>query len=107
MYNRPCIVVQSDVFNMTGLGTVLVCYLTSNTGRALSPGNVLLGKGEANLPKPSVVNVTQVATLERSDFQGKIGQVSKARIREVYEGLRLVLEPKVLPPNYGLAGFSK
>ncbi len=90
---HPHVVVQSDVYNRSRLRTVIVCALTSNLRRAAVPGNVLLAAGEANLPRPSVVNVTQVFTVDRSELVEPIGRLSRGRVREIVEGIRLVLAP--------------
>lgn len=60
---------------------MVVCTLTSSLKRASSPGNVALKKGEANLPKKSVVNISQVFTVNKSDLKEKIGMLSKAPTR--------------------------
>ena len=73
---------------------MVVCALTSNLKRANAPGNVLLSKGEANLSRVSVVNISQVITVDRSDLTKKIGSLSPSRTREVIDGFRLLLEPK-------------
>jgi mRNA interferase MazF len=65
-YRHPYVVIQNDVFNCSRISTVVVCTLTSNLKRAESPGNVLLEKGEANLTKQSVVNITQIFTIDKS-----------------------------------------
>lgn len=57
--HHPAVVVQNNLFNRSRLNTVVVCLLTSNLKWARGPGNVELSKGEANLPKASVVNITQ------------------------------------------------
>lgn len=92
-YRHPHVVVQSDVYNRSRLRTVVVCALTSNLRRAELPGNVLLAAGEANLPRPSVVNVTQVFTVDRSELGEPIGRLSRRRVREIVEGIGLVLAP--------------
>jgi mRNA interferase MazF len=92
-FRRPVVVVQSDAFNQSQLRTVVVCALTSNLGLANSPGNVLLAKGEANLPLRSVANVTQIAAIDRSKFLEKIGTLSKDRLEQVLAGLQLLLRP--------------
>jgi len=76
------------------MNTVVVCSLTSNLKRSKSPGNVVLKRGEANLPKKSVVNITQIFTVNKYDLSEKIGTLSKARIHEVLNGIRLLTEPK-------------
>ncbi len=92
-YRHPHVVVQSDVYNRSRLRTVIVCALTSNLRRAELPGNVLLDAGEANLPRPSVVNVTQVFTVDRTELGEPIGRLSRRRVREIVDGIRLVLAP--------------
>jgi len=93
---HPHIVVQNNLFNSSRINTVVVCALTSNLKRAKAPGNVLLEKGEANLPKKSVVNISQIYTVNKGDLVEKIGQVSERRMNEIIEGIRLLIEPREL-----------
>jgi mRNA interferase MazF len=86
-------VVQNNAFNRSRINTVVVCALTSNLKRASSPGNVLLEPGEANLPRQSVVNISQVFTVDKSQLGEKIGSLSQERLRQVLSGLYLLLEP--------------
>ena len=72
---------------------MVVCSLTSNLKRAKAPGNVLLDPGEANLSKPSVVNISQIFTVDRSQLDEKIGTLSTQRVRQILDGLYLLLEP--------------
>ena len=95
-FRHPHVVVQNDVFNSSRIHTVVVCALTSNLRRAEAPGNVLLQPGEANLPKQSVVNVSQIFTVDKRQLEDKIGSLSPARVGEILEGIRLVLEPRSL-----------
>jgi mRNA interferase MazF len=93
-YRHPHVVIQNDLFNRSRINTVVVCALTSNLRRAEAPGNVLLTPGEANLPKRSVVNVSQIFTVDKSDLVEKIGTLSPQRIREILDGVHLLLEPR-------------
>jgi mRNA interferase MazF len=93
-YRHPHVVVQNNVFNASKIGTVVVCALTSNLKRAEAPGNVLLKKGEANLKKDSVVNVTQLVTVDKTDLVEKIGTVTPARVRQIVAGIQLLIEPR-------------
>jgi len=95
-YKYPHIVVQNNLFNSSEINTVAVCSLTSNLKRGLSPGNVTLKKGEANLPKKSVVNITQIYTVNKTDLTDKIGQVNRERLTEVLSGVQLLIEPREL-----------
>lgn len=93
-YRHPHLVIQNDVFNRSRLNTVVVCALTSNLERAKSPGNLLLEKGEANLPKASVVNITQIFTVNKQDLVEKIGTLSLFRMAAVLEGIGLLIMPR-------------
>jgi len=87
-------VVQNNVFNRSQIQTVVVCALTSNLKRASAPGNVLLDKKEGNLPKQSVVNVSQIFTVDKSQLGEYIGTLSPKRMREILDGIKLILEPR-------------
>jgi len=93
-YRHPHIVVQNNLFNLSNINTVVVCSLTSNLKRGASPGNVILKKGEANLPKKSVVNITQIYTINKTDLVERIGTVTKDRILEIIQGIKLLTEPR-------------
>ncbi len=93
-YRHPHVVIQNNVFNRSRLNTVVVCALTSNPKRAKAPGNVLLEKDEANLPKQSVVNVSQLFTVDKSDLVERIGTLSRKRVRQILDGILLLIEPR-------------
>ena len=87
-YPHPHVVVQDDVFNHSRISTVVVCALTSNLHRASWPGNVLLAEGEGNLPRRSVVVVSQVSSVEKARLGERIGSLSDARVEQIVAGLR-------------------
>lgn len=87
---RPAVVVQDDRYNRSPISTTLVAALTTNLRLADAPGNVRLRKGEANLPRASVINVTQLRTIDRTHLDDHVGTLSPRRIRQVVEGLALV-----------------
>lgn len=93
-YKHPHVIVQNNLFNRSQIRTVVVCPLTSNLKRANAPCNVLLEKSEANLSKQSVVNVSQIFTVDRTQLDEYIGTLSPKRIREILEGINLVLQPR-------------
>jgi len=93
-YRYPHVVVQNNVFNRSRINTVVVCMLTSNLKRAQAPGNVLLEKGEANLPKQSVVNVSQMFAVDKEDLVERIGALSRTRVRQILDGVSLLLDPR-------------
>ncbi len=93
-YMHPHVVIQNNIFNSSKINTVVVCSLTSNLKRAKAPGNVTLDKGEANLPKKSVVNISQIYTVNKNDLTEKIGQISEKRMNEILEGISILTEPR-------------
>jgi len=93
-YKHPHVVIQSNPFNFSNINTVVLCALTTNLKRGSSPGNVMLKKNEAGLPKKSVVNITQIITVNKSDLKEKIGQLSRSRVEEILEGLDILFKPK-------------
>jgi mRNA interferase MazF len=92
-YRRPCIVIQNNVFNQSALRTVVVCILTSNLDRAKLPGNVLLEAGLGGLSKTSVVNITQIFTVDKNDLKEYIGTVSQHKTNQIVSGINVLLEP--------------
>jgi len=89
---RPCVVAQSDLFNMSRIATAVVCVITSNLIRGDAPGNVALRKGEANLPKASVINVSQIFTVDKSELTDRIGRLPANRIASLRDGLTLLFD---------------
>jgi len=87
-YAHPYVVVQDDAFNASRITTVVVCALTSNLNRAAEPGNVLLDVGEGNLPRRSVVVVSQIESVAKACLGERIGALSDARVEQVLAGLR-------------------
>jgi mRNA interferase MazF len=90
-FRRPVLVLQSDPFNQSRIATVVVAAITSNLALAEAPGNVRLGRNDSGLSKASVVNVSQIVTLDRSVLTQRIRAVPGTTLRNVDEGLRLVL----------------
>ena len=93
-YTRPFVVVQNNIFNKSLINTVIVCALTSNLKRASSPGNILLKPREANLSAQSVINISQLYTVDKKDLMEKIGTLSSARISQIMKSLDLILKPR-------------
>ncbi len=89
---HPCVVVQNDVFNRSAIATTVVCLITSNLNRAKAPGNVLLKKGEAGLSKPSVVNVSQILTLDKTELVEYAGKLTAVSVTSVRDGLQMLFE---------------
>ena len=90
-FRRPVLILQSDQFNRSRINTVVTAAITSNMKLAAAPGNVALSKRSANLGRQSVVNVSQIVTLDRSFLHERVGRLQGPLLREVEEGVRLVL----------------
>ncbi len=89
---RPVLLVQSNPYNASRLATVLAAVVTSNTALAAMPGNVFLPAAASGLPRDSVVNVTALVTLNKTDLADRVGLLPLNLMREVDRGLRLVLD---------------
>jgi mRNA interferase MazF len=87
-YAHPHVVVQDDVFNHSRITTVVVCALTTNLNKASEPGNVLLDPGEGDLPRQSVVVVSQISSVDKARLGARIGSLSDARVDQILAGLR-------------------
>ena len=92
--SRPYVVIQNNVFNDSRMKTVLLCTVTSTLRRGQDVGNVMLNADEADLPKPSVVVASQIVTLDKSQLGDYIGTLSKSRVKQILDGIRLVIEPR-------------
>ena len=88
---RPGLILQNNVLNDSKLNTAIVLAVTSTMKYGELPGNVVLRKGEANLKKQCVVNVTQIKSVDKRSVQEKIGTLSDKRMTEVYEGIKLIM----------------
>lgn len=89
---RPVLVVQHDSFNRSAINTVVVVPLTTQRRLAAMPGNATLKRGDANLPRSSVANVSQIAAIDRDKLGDKIGTVSELRLQAVLKGVLILLK---------------
>jgi len=91
-FRRPVLIVQSNSFNRSRINTIIAVALTSNIRLGDAPGNILLPSEHTDLPNDSVVNVSQVVTIDKSYLDERVGVLPKRFIRLLDEGLRLVLD---------------
>ena len=91
-WRRPVLVVSANAFNRSRIKTVTVATITSNLRLAAAPGNVALATGSAGLDRDSVVNVSHVVTLDKSDLTKRLGELDGLKLGQVDAGLRLVLD---------------
>ena len=90
-YRRPVLVVQSNEFNESAIRTSICATITSNVRLAAAPGNVRVTRRVSSLPRESVVNVSQLITLDKSLLTEKVGRLPAESLREVEAGIKLVL----------------
>ena len=90
-FRRPVLILQSNEFNRSQIRNIVVVAITSNIKLEAAPGNVSLTKKSAGLNRESVINVSQILTLDKSFLMEKTGRLSQKLMREVDEGVRLVL----------------
>jgi mRNA interferase MazF len=92
MGKRPGLVIQNDAINDSKINTVIMLAITSTLRYGDLPGNVILNKGEANIPKRCVINVSQIKSVDKISIREKIGTLSKEKLSDVEDGIRLVLD---------------
>ena len=90
-FRHPALVLQRDEVNTSKLATVVVCVLTSNKALAAAPGNTLLHKRYTGLPRDSIANASQIATLNKEDLETLAGTVPRHLLEKVNHGLRWFL----------------
>ena len=88
---RPVLIVQSDAFNASRIQTVIVAVITSNLELAAAPGNIMLRRRDTGLSKDSVVNVSQLITLDRTFLTERVSELPKRLAGKLDEGLRVVV----------------
>lgn len=91
-YRRPVVVIQSDPFNDSRISTVIVAIITSNLSLSDAPGNILLGRNVSMLPSDSVVNVSQVLTVDRFLLTELVEELPGGIMNAIDNGLRLVMD---------------
>jgi mRNA interferase MazF len=90
-YRRPVLIVQSNTFTRSAIKTVICAAMTSKLHLAVAPGNVRVSGRSSGLPKPSVVNVSQVGAIDRSFLKERVKTLDAETMRQVDDGLRLVM----------------
>ncbi|MGI8640693.1 MAG: type II toxin-antitoxin system PemK/MazF family toxin [Pyrinomonadaceae bacterium] len=95
-FHRPVVIVQSDFFNQTRINTLVVAIITTNLRLGNMPGNVILSQRASGLDKESVINISQLFTVDRVDLLEFVNALSAKKMEQVDEGLRLILSlPKI------------
>ena len=90
-FRRPVVVIQADEFNRSRIRTVIAAAITSNTALAQAPGNVALSRRSVGLDRESVVNVSQIVTLNKRVLTERVGRLSARKLKDVEDGVRVAL----------------
>ena len=91
-YKRPLLIVQANEFNKSRISTIIAVAITTNIRLAAAPGNILLSSKQSKLPKKSVVNISQIITIDKSFLTEKVHTLSSTIMATIEDGMRLVLK---------------
>jgi mRNA interferase MazF len=91
-YRRPVLIISSDRFNSSNIRTVVVAVFTSNLRLARAPGNLFFAKEETGLDQDSILNVSQLLTVDKTFLEQRVSQLQFNLMQNVVVGLKLVLE---------------
>ena len=91
-FRRPLLIVSANSFNESRINTVVAAVITSNLRLADAPGNVRVPAKGTGLSKPSVVNISQIVTVDKAFLTERVGRIAPRLLSEVDDGIRLVLE---------------
>jgi mRNA interferase MazF len=89
---RPVVVIQGDSFNRSSINTVVCAVITSNISLANAPGNILLEKADSGLEKSSVINFSQILTLDKAYFSQMVSMLSKPQIKKINKSLKVIFD---------------
>lgn len=90
-FRRPVVIVSSNEFNDSRINTVLAAVITSSLHLTGAPGNILLQRKTSKLAKDSVINVSQIITIDKSFLTEKVSKLNSQYLNALDEGLRVVL----------------
>lgn len=90
-FRRPILILQNDAFTRSKLNTIIIAPLTTNLSLAAAPGNTLVKKRDSRLPADSVINLSQIVTIDKLRLIEKVGKLNPAILKQVDEGIKLVL----------------
>ncbi len=93
-YKRPVVIIQADSFNLSKINTIICVVITSNLKLNEAPGNILLPSKTTGLSKDSVINISQIITIDKSMLVEKIGELTSKQLNKLNESLKIVLDIK-------------
>lgn len=89
---RPVVVISADSYNLSQIGTVVAVAISSNIDLAAAPGNVAVPSERSGLSKDSVVNVSQIVTLDKRQLGERVAALDHDTLAQIEAGLRMVLD---------------
>jgi len=90
--HRPVLIIQNDLFNRSDIRTTICAVITSNMKLSMMPGNITLEKGDSGLDKTSVINFSQIATIDKTRLIEQISMLPKKYIEKINENIRLIFD---------------
>jgi mRNA interferase MazF len=91
-YRRPVLIISSNFYNLTSISTIIGITLTSNLDYARLPNNIFLSSRETGLSQDSVINMTQVITVDKRFLEQQIGNINQSTLEQLNESLKTVLD---------------
>jgi len=92
---RPVLIIQNDIFNRSDIRTTICAVITSNMKLSQIPGNITLEKGDSGLDKPSVINFSQIATIDKTRLIEQISMLPKKYIEKINESIRFIFNAEI------------
>jgi mRNA interferase MazF len=89
---RPVLVIQADTFNRSTINTVICAVITSNTNLANAPANILLEKSDSGLEKTSIINFSQIITIDKSYFTKMVSMLPKPILSKVNQSIKMIFD---------------
>ncbi len=89
---RPVVIIQADTFNKSAISTVICAVITSNTELSNAPANILIEKSDSGLEKTSVINFSQIFTIDKSYFTQLVTMLPKPVLSQVNRSIKMILE---------------
>lgn len=86
---RPALVIQNDIGNEKA-STTIVAAISSSL--KIFPMNVKFEPPEGGLDSPSIVKTSQILTVDKKRLERRIGQLSKKKMEEVNQAIKLSLD---------------
>jgi len=92
---RPVLIIQNDAINRSKIKTIICAVITSNINQAQVTGNILLEKSITGLDKTSVINFSQILTVDKTRFIEQVLMLPKDYITKINESIRYIFNTEI------------